>query len=154
MKKLLPILFVLIITSCSKEVPSDQVVERQGINYEINSDTPFSGTLVNYHTNGQLQTRENFKNGKRDGLKESYSQNGQLDYIEHYKDGKKDGLSESYYFDKGQLELRSNYIDGKLDGPYESYFIGGQPLIKSNYKDGRNLLTLLQKRSIKRKIKL
>ena len=58
MRKLLPILCLLIIASCSKEINKDQLVERQGIYYEINSQTPFSGRVVAYHDNGQL----NFKN--------------------------------------------------------------------------------------------
>ena len=48
MKKLLPIIFILILSSCSKEVPLEvpleQTVERNGITYEVNSEEPFTGT--------------------------------------------------------------------------------------------------------------
>ena len=49
MKKLLPIIFILIFSSCSKEVSSDKLVERQGVIYEVNSQTPFSGISVEYY---------------------------------------------------------------------------------------------------------
>ena len=64
MKKLLPILFVLIITSCSKEVPSDRLVERDGIYYEVNSQTGFTGTSISYYENGQLKEKITYTNGE------------------------------------------------------------------------------------------
>ncbi|SVE32657.1 uncharacterized protein METZ01_LOCUS485511, partial [marine metagenome] len=51
MKQLLTILCLVLLVSCSPppEVPSDKLVERQGITYEINSTTPFTGIEVSYH---------------------------------------------------------------------------------------------------------
>ena len=43
------------LVSCSNEVPFDKLVERQGITYEINSTTPFTGSSVSYYENGQLE---------------------------------------------------------------------------------------------------
>ena len=63
MKKLLPILFVLIITSCSKEIPLDQLVERNGVSYQVNQENPFTGLTLSYHPNGQLESRVQYKNG-------------------------------------------------------------------------------------------
>jgi len=67
MKKLLTILCLVLLVSCSNEVPHDQLLERQGIQHEINSQTPFTGSSVNYYNNGQLEYRENYKNGELDG---------------------------------------------------------------------------------------
>ena len=96
MKKLLPILFVLIITSCSKEVPSDQLVERDGVYYEVNSQTGFTGTSISYYENGQLWEKITYTNGEVDGSIESYYENGQLHLKGTYKNGGLDGLSKSY----------------------------------------------------------
>jgi len=77
MKKLLPIIFILILSSCSKEVPLEQTVERNGITYEVNSEESFTGTTVQFHKNGQLRSKTNYKDGKReDGLYETYDENG------------------------------------------------------------------------------
>ena len=143
MKKLLPILFVLIIISCSKEVPFEQTVKRNGITYEVNSEEPFTGTTVSYYENDlleqrstlQLKRKENYKDGERDGLFEKYYDNGQLDFKGNYKDGKRDRLFE-YYYENGQLMSKSNYKDGKREGLYEFYYENGQIETKSNYKDG------------------
>ena len=110
-KKLLPILFVLIITSCSKEVPLRQTVERNGITYEVNSEEPFTGTVVLFHENGQLSYKGNFKDGESDGLWEGYHQNGQVHYKGNFKDGERDGLWESYYVN-GELEISRCFKKG------------------------------------------
>ena len=112
--KILVILSLIVLVSCSPtEVPSEKLVERGGIIYLINSQTPFSGRSVSYYENGQVKEKINYKNGKPDGLEEWYYENGQLERKVNYKDGKKDGLEE-WYDENGLLEIRKNYKDGKL----------------------------------------
>ena len=64
MNKVLVVLVVFFITSCSNEVNEDQLVERNGIFYEVNSQEPFTGTALSYDENGQLRAKGNFKNGE------------------------------------------------------------------------------------------
>ena len=115
MNKVLFILSLVLLTSCSpKEVASGQLVERQGIKYEVNSTTPFTGVALEYYDNGQLMFKLGFKDGKPH-LEESYSENGQLEYKLDFKDGKPH-LEEGYY-ENGQLEYKLNYEDDVLDEP-------------------------------------
>ena len=136
--KILVILSLIVLVSCSPtEVPSEKLVERGGITYLINSQTPFSGRSVSYYENGQVKGKINYKNGKPDGFFEHYYENGQLNIKGNQKDGEPDGLWESYY-DNGQLMIKVNYNkDGKEDGLWESYYENGQLTIKGNYKDGK-----------------
>jgi len=46
-----------------------------------------NGIVETYYDNGQLQSRANYKNGKREGLGEIWSRDGQLWVRETYKDG-------------------------------------------------------------------
>ncbi len=140
MKKLLPILCLLILVSCSNEVPLDQLVERNGITYEINSQTPFTGSFVNYHENGQLKVRRNFKDGKRDGLSEDFYENGQLNSKENYKEGELNGLRE-YYNEKGQLKFIQNWKDGKPDSLWEYFDEEGNLTETEEYKNGELIET-------------
>ena len=80
MKILLSIFCLLILVSCSPtpEIPPIELVVKQGIVYEVNSTTPFTGSEVSYHENGQLELRGNYKNGKQDGLEEWFDENGLL----------------------------------------------------------------------------
>ena len=71
----------------SKEAPLNQLVERNGLNYEINSQTPFTGSAVFYHDNGQLKYKWNYKDGEEDGLHVWYLENGQLQFKTNYKNG-------------------------------------------------------------------
>jgi len=144
--------------------PKD-VVERNGITYQINQSNPFYGTVKFYHTgfygdklslyvvdtyidgkkngsvesyheNGQVWDKGNYKDGKLDGPFEKYYQNGQLNQKGNYKDGKKEGFWE-FYYQNGQLQYKENYKDGKLDGPFEKYYQNGQLEYKKTYKDGK-----------------
>ena len=87
MNKTLIILSLIFLVSCSNEVPIDKLVERNGITYEVNSNTPFTGSSVSYFENGELQYRRNFKDGKHEGLWESFDEEGNLTKTEEYKDG-------------------------------------------------------------------
>ena len=42
------------------------------VNYK---GVPFSGTFVKYYKNGQLKTKDTYKDGKIDGVYERYSEN-------------------------------------------------------------------------------
>ena len=129
------VLLVFGIVGCSKEIPSDQLVERQGIYYEVNSQTPFTGRVVSYHENGQLEAKGNFKDGELHGLMESYHENGQLWIKRNYKDGELHGLMESYH-ENGQLLKRANYKDGEIDGLLEVFDKEGNPTKIEVWKDG------------------
>ena len=137
MNKILIILSLVLLVSCSsKEIPYENLVVRQGVHYEVNSQTPFTGVSVEYHENGQLNNRTSYKDGKKDGLVEDYYENGKLNNRTSYKDGKKDGLVEDYY-ENGQLNNRTSYKDGKKDGVDEQYYENGQLRLKGNYKDDK-----------------
>ena len=139
MNRILIILSLVFLSgySYSQKIAPRKLVERQGVTYQINSQTPFTGTVVDYHDNGQLKWKWNYRDGKQDGLEESYYDNGQVRSKGTYKDGKKDGFRESYY-DSGQLRSKGTYKDGKLDGFKESYYRNGKRrLDKTCYKNGR-----------------
>ena len=127
MKKLPVLLCVFLLSACApSEVPSDKLVERNGIKYEINSQIPFTGVSAGYYENGQLKSKVTYKDGKEQGLFEAYRKNGQLWFKQNYKDGVDHGLSESYWED-GQLHLKQNHKDGVEHGLSESYYTDGRP---------------------------
>ena len=132
MKKLLPILSLLIIISCSKEIQLDQLVERNGLSYEVNNEKPFTGTTLSYHSNGQVESRIEYKNGLRDGLSETFNENGQILESENYKENVLNGLYKSFH-ENGQL--RVEVILKKelpIDGQVEYFFENGSVYERSN----------------------
>ena len=126
MKKLPILLCVFLLSACApSEVPSDKLVERNGIRYEINSQIPFTGVSTEYHENGQLDSKITYKDGELNGLAEGYDENGQLKSKGNFKDGKFNGLSK-WYHENGQLMKTFTHKDGRLHGLWESYDENGQ----------------------------
>jgi len=137
MKKLLTFFCLILISfySYSEEVSENQLVERQGITYKVNSTTPFNGTSVEYSRyGGSLEYIRNYKNGELDGPYEKYYREGQLERRENYKNGKLDGLYEWFKIN-GDFNYRGNYKNGERDGLFEDYGKNSM-YIRENYKDG------------------
>jgi antitoxin component YwqK of YwqJK toxin-antitoxin module len=88
MKRLLLIVLpLLLIVGCSKPIDDDSLVERNGIHYQVNSETPYSGKSFSLHENGQKYYERTFKDGKQDGLFTRWDENGQKKDEIPFKDG-------------------------------------------------------------------
>tara|TARA_A100001388_G_C28541743_1_gene390576 strand:- start:90 stop:452 length:363 start_codon:yes stop_codon:yes gene_type:complete len=115
MKKLTSIivlsLSILLILGCGKVVEKSELNFRNGIYYPINSDKPYSGKIVSYYENGQLEYSKNYKNGQSEGLHKSWYENGQLKTSGNYKNGQREGLHKSWY-ENGQLKYSRNFKNG------------------------------------------
>ena len=131
--RLLTILCLVLLVSCSQEPPL--LLIRDGITYDQNTNEPFTGIVEEFHENGQLEMRENFIDGVRDGLYEEFYEDGQLKGRGNFKDGKPDGHQESYH-NNGQLQFRGNYIDGKRDGLFENLDENGNVSITETWENG------------------
>ncbi|MDA9614432.1 hypothetical protein N9S59_01050 [Pseudomonadota bacterium] len=116
MKKLLPLIFVLILSSCSKEVPSSQLVERNGLTYELNSQEPFNGISVEYEGN-ELREKLTFKKGKLSGPFERYYSGGSLE-------------SKGEYVQEDFSDVGGDSGETVNGGLYEEYFVNGQLRMK------------------------
>ena len=155
MKKLLTILSLVLLVSCSDGPPPEvffyELDKRQGVYYHDNSNTPFTGSSVNYYEDGlrvengkpqvnytELMFRRNYKNGKKDGLSEGFYENGQLESRENYKNGIQNGLSEIFH-ENGQIWIRENYKNGKQDGLSEMYGEDGSSRGSSCYKNDKSV---------------
>lgn len=151
--------FLLIcLTSCSGQgIDNDQLTNRNGIMYKINSSTPYtgkafkkysngqykskrsytngrnSGTWIEYFDNGQIQSKTGFAKGNLNGLSERYKRNGQLIERVTYKNGAPDGLEERYY-DNGQLQSKINYSQGAYHGRLEKFSKNGDYIEIAHYK--------------------
>ena len=121
MNKLYALIVLVTTAACTPgEIPLQDVVEKQGIAYHKDSETPFTGSATAYWPNGQFHKRVNYQDGKKYGLIEEFDENGQMRRKANYVDGKEDGLVEEFD-EKGQIQQRLNYTDGKEDGLLEEY---------------------------------
>ena len=78
MKRLLGLLLVMGMVGCGgKTVDASKLVERDGLMYEGDSETPFTGGVVAKHENGQKESEGTYKDGKEDGPATRWYENGQ-----------------------------------------------------------------------------
>ena len=99
MKRLLGLLLVIGMVGCGGTVDASKLVKRDGLTYEGDSETPFTGVAVDKYENGQKHYEATFKDGKYDGLSTSWYQNGQKEWETTYKDGK--AVSETKWDEEG-----------------------------------------------------
>ncbi len=157
-KTLLIILPLLLIVGCSKAVDESTLVERGGLNYEVNTTKPFSGKAFELYDNGQEAFKGTYKDGKRDGLATMWWENGQKKQETTFKYGKKHGLHTIWYengkkmeegiyneheqeglwvwwWENGQKKRDGIFIHGKMEGLFTSWYENGQTKVEITFKD-------------------
>lgn len=83
------ILFILVLSiGYGKEIDEKELVFRNGLAYEVNSTSEFTGTMTKTYKSGQLFSRKNYQNGQLEGIAKSYYPNGQLQSEVNYINGK------------------------------------------------------------------
>ena len=157
---IISLLFLLI--GCSTEL--DTLQKRGDTYYEINSEEPFSGLIINKYESGQKHTKGYLTNGREDGywtwwyegspknhirlyldnildnlpylFYDSWENYGQKRKVVDYLDGTKDGLITEWY-ENGQKKEEGTYKDGKEDGLWTGWYDNGQKEIEGTFKDGK-----------------
>ena len=133
--------------------------------FKKNSQIPYSGWAVEYHSNGQIKTLMQLYKGKRHGQTAGWYEGGQMGLHEIYKEGFPHGKQVRYfengqiqatayvyksgprefgphgevsiYSESGQLEAERNFSRGKLDGAEIVYYVSGQIKSQFNFKDDK-----------------
>ena len=123
-------------TPVQQAVDFSKLVERDGLWYEGDSETPFTGVAVVRYENGQKEAEATLKDGKPEGLMTAWFENGQKNQEITYKDGKPEGLATRWY-KNGKKMVEAAYKDGKEDGPSTTWHENGQKWSEVTYKDGK-----------------
>ena len=83
-----------------------------GIIFLPNMTEPFTGNNLCEYANGQVKSKGETKDGKKDGKWTRWYESGQIWSEKHYKDGKKDGKW-TLWNENGQMLSEEHYKDGK-----------------------------------------
>ena len=97
---------------------------------------PLDGEYIEYHSNGNVNIRANYVDGKLQGEYLGYYYGGNFAIRKNYVDGKLQGQYLEYW-GNGDFKIRKNYEDGKLQGEYLEYWNNGKLKSKANYVDGK-----------------
>jgi antitoxin component YwqK of YwqJK toxin-antitoxin module len=122
---LVAILFTSLLSAPSWSETLSDLVVRDGLYYNKDSNAPYTGTVV-----GDKQG--SLKNGKKEA---SWVYRGisQVRLKGRYKNGEKEGVW--LYWDKYQVRFRGYYKNGKREGDWV-YWNNGRVRLKGRYKNG------------------
>jgi antitoxin component YwqK of YwqJK toxin-antitoxin module len=73
------LIVVITLEGCGehREVEAENLLERGGLKYEVNSEQPFTGTAISYYENGQKYREGELRNGNLHGEVTEWYENGQ-----------------------------------------------------------------------------
>ena len=126
----------LYIKYADKSINSSTLVERQGLKYQVNTNTPFSGRFVTFEDEYGFCAIEagSYKRGLLHGPFEAYEGCGTFF---SFKPGYKNGLEHGKYmeFMEGFLSMEGNRVNGVDEGEWIGYEYG-QLSWTENVKNG------------------
>jgi hypothetical protein len=109
---LLLLFYAFLFASCTKTITSEQLQERNGLKYEVNSQTPFTGKVIDYYENKTKKSEDLYKEGhfvegkswneKSQLLTETHSSNDQIE-------------TKKVWWDNGQLKRDLHFAKGNID---------------------------------------
>jgi antitoxin component YwqK of YwqJK toxin-antitoxin module len=101
-----------------------------GMSYVLGKNSDSTSLVI---TNGKLQHKTIYKNGKKNGIEERYNDNGKILIRTSYKDDLRNGIEEWYTHDNGTISSRSMYVNDKKEGIDEMFRDNGTIWVKSMY---------------------
>ncbi|MFC6199395.1 toxin-antitoxin system YwqK family antitoxin [Ponticaulis profundi] len=154
----------LCLSGCAKATDTDKsdLIFRDGVAYPKDSAEPFTGTMIDFHPNGQLKQKSEFEsgvnsgsslvyyangrletefqyiNGKQDGVQKQYFPNGQLESVYRVQNGEHEGLSESFY-ENGSIQSRINFSNGVWNGTFEKFYENGSLEASGTFANGSTI---------------
>jgi antitoxin component YwqK of YwqJK toxin-antitoxin module len=107
-----------------REVPRGQLELRSARLYQISAANPFNGLMVEHYPDGALRSRSAVINGLLHGPSQGWHTNGQLQVTEHFKEGVSHGLRTKWH-PNGVKHSEASIVDGKLQGPFRKWHDNG-----------------------------
>jgi len=117
----------------------DQTINRKGLIYLKDSDSPYTGKLFEFHANSLKKKEISLKDGKLDGKELLWSEYGLNKAEINYRDGKKEGSEITWHDVGGQKMTEGNWINGNKDGLWIYRHNAGQKMGEEQWKEGEKV---------------
>ena len=113
------------------------MVVLKGIGYYLDEKTPFTGTVLDYHENGNKKLEYFYKDGLRYGTETKWYDNGDKCSEVTWVDGKKHG-HETVWMEANhsQKSCEIGWKNGKIHGAYIYFNHDGTVRYQCTYIDG------------------
>ena len=116
------LIVLLILTSCKNQT-CESVEYNNGMSFKNGS--PFSGTCIIHHSNGEIKSIQNYKNGYDHGEWEFFYRDKKIQTKGTFNLGQKDGKW-VYYYENSILHKEHFYENGKKIGVWKTYDQNGK----------------------------
>ena len=140
---------LLMIVGCSKSVEESTLINKDGLMYLPDSDTPYTGEVFFIYDTGEKEYQGTYENGllieysylNKDGtVKEPINFETTLiekDGVYYTKDTNKpySGTVFSLY-NNGKTNIEGSLKNGIVDGNWIKYYEDGKKMLVGNYRDG------------------
>ena len=137
MKKIIyTILITISFISIAESKEINEIQERDGLIYEVNTKKPFTGKLVTYWDNGQKKHESNIKKGILHGYTITWWENGQMWEKQNWKNGKSMGVW-TWWHENGKKMLEGKVSNNtERDGVWTWWDTDGNIEKTETYKNG------------------
>jgi antitoxin component YwqK of YwqJK toxin-antitoxin module len=142
MKLTLMLVLSLAVLSAYAQQPP-RVIEKEqiqvrddGLRYEVGVADPYTGTVVEYYSNGQKLEEYNYVNGVLHGVGTHWFEDGQKASEGNYVNGWLHGVVTEWDFN-GQKRRETPYVNGKAEGVATYWDESGQKLFEKCFRDDR-----------------
>ena len=115
---------------------SENTTNSNGIVVSLESNSPITGSLVEYNYNYGIQSIKNYRNGVLDGKVYYFNGDGGVSKVSEYRNGQKNGEEIDFSLSTGYSTVISNYRNGVLDGPRYEFDDKGSLTSATEYSNG------------------
>ncbi len=129
---LLPVL--LGVPGCSREIPQEQLQEKNGKHYRTGQHTPFTGRAVTRDKDGRITGKTEFQQGLRHGTSIRWFATGEKKLEARFQKGRLNGAWTEFY-KKGNKKFEAHFAGGKPHGTLTNWNQTGQPLFQRQAKE-------------------
>ena len=149
--KIFILLFSIFVMGCSNGAIKKTYYDNGKIESKIQyKDGKKAGKMISYFLNGKKAVKGTFTDDKRDKKWTFYNEKtGKIESIENYVLGVLQG-EQFYYHENGKLKVKGHYENGVRSGFWEKYDEDGNLEVQNIFLDGENLISVAvyQKNSV------
>ena len=114
----------------AQTIPSSQLEQREGIWYEVDADSPFTGEVSDP---GELEGK--VENGKRSGRWTAYHDNGNTYWVTDYDEGV--SQYHAMYYPSGNMLAEVHFQEGRRHGSATRWYPSGAKSQERTYNQGK-----------------
>lgn len=109
-----------------------QLEFKDGVYFSKTTNSPFTGVVFDFYSNGEMKSSESYKNGLNDGPLIVWNKDGKKVTEYNYKEGKRHGKL-TKWFKNGNKMFELQFKDGKSSAPHIYFYPAGEKRDEMTY---------------------